>query len=153
MLWPPDGESWFIRKDPYAGKNWMQVEKGMTEDEMVGWMASPTQWTWVSINSGSWWHTGRPDMLQSMGSQGVGHDWGTELKQKKNFFFPPQFRGKRMSGKTKVITSRTGPTLRTCSHFTQLLPWRNSCQIQTCQSFKRRQKCVCYHTTVCKCMP
>ena len=77
-------------------------------------------------------------------------DW-TEAKKK--FFFPPQFRGKRMSGKTKVITSRTGPTLRTCSHFTQLLPWRNSCQIQTCQSFKRRQKCVCYHTTICKCMP
>ena len=77
-------------------------------------------------------------------------DW-TEAKKK--FFFPPQFRGKRMSGKTKVITSRTGPTLRICSHFIQLLPWRNSCQIQTCQSFKRRQKCVCYHTTICKCMP
>ena len=30
VLWPPDGESVFIRKDPYAGKNWMQGEKGMT---------------------------------------------------------------------------------------------------------------------------
>ena len=36
-----------------------------------GWMASPTQWTWVWINSGSWWWTGRPGMLQSMGSQRV----------------------------------------------------------------------------------
>ena len=39
-----------------------------------GWMASPTQWTWVWVNSGSWWWTGRPGMLQSMGSQRVGHD-------------------------------------------------------------------------------
>ena len=44
-----------------------------------GWMASPTQWTWVWVNSGSWWWTGRPGMLQSMGSQRVGHDWATEL--------------------------------------------------------------------------
>ena len=43
-----------------------------------GWMASPTQRTWVWVNSGSWW-TGRPDVLQSMGSQRVGHDWVTEL--------------------------------------------------------------------------
>ena len=44
-----------------------------------GWMASPTQWTWVWANSGSWWWTGRPGMLWSMGSQRVGHDWATEL--------------------------------------------------------------------------
>ena len=36
-LWPPDGKSWLIGKDPDAGKDWRQVEKGMTEDEMVGW--------------------------------------------------------------------------------------------------------------------
>ena len=44
-----------------------------------GWMASPTQWTWVWVNSGSWWWTGRPGVLQSMGLQRVGHDWATEL--------------------------------------------------------------------------
>ena len=44
-----------------------------------GWMASPTQWTGVWVNSGSWWWTGRPDMLQSMGLQRVGNDWATEL--------------------------------------------------------------------------
>ena len=43
-----------------------------------GWMASPTQWTWVWASSGSWWWTVKPGMLQSMGSQGVGHDWATE---------------------------------------------------------------------------
>ena len=44
-----------------------------------GWMASPTQWTWVWVNSGSQWWTGRPGVLQSMGSQRVGHEWVTEL--------------------------------------------------------------------------
>ena len=44
-----------------------------------GWMASLTRWTWVWVNSGSWWWTGRPGMLQFMGSQRVGHDWVTEL--------------------------------------------------------------------------
>ena len=37
ILWPPDGKSWLIRKDPDAGEDWRQEEKGMTEDEMVGW--------------------------------------------------------------------------------------------------------------------
>ena len=45
----------------------------------AGWMASPTQWTLVWVNSGSWWWTGRPGVLQSMGSQRVRHDWATEL--------------------------------------------------------------------------
>ena len=44
-----------------------------------GWMASLTRWTWVRVNSGSWWWTGRPGVLQFMGSQRVGHNWATEL--------------------------------------------------------------------------
>ena len=44
-----------------------------------GWMASLTRWTWVSVNYGCWWWTGRPGMLQFMGSQRVGHDWATDL--------------------------------------------------------------------------
>ena len=46
-----------------------------------GWMASPTQWAWVWVDSESWWWTGRPGMLQFMGLQGVRYDWvnGTEL--------------------------------------------------------------------------
>ena len=52
------------------------------EGDDRGWydsMASPTKWTWVWVNSRSWWWTGRPGVLQSMGSQRVGHDWVTEL--------------------------------------------------------------------------
>ena len=44
-----------------------------------GWMASPTRWTWVWVNSESWWWTGRPGVLRFMGSQRVRHDWATEL--------------------------------------------------------------------------
>ena len=44
-----------------------------------GWMASPTQWTWVWVNSGSWWWTGRPGVLRFMGSQRVRHNWATEV--------------------------------------------------------------------------
>ena len=44
-----------------------------------GWMASLTRWTWVWVNSGSWWWTGSPGVLRFMGSQRVRHDWATEL--------------------------------------------------------------------------
>ena len=44
-----------------------------------GWMASLTQWTWVWVNSGSWWWTGRPGVLRFMELQRVGHDWATEM--------------------------------------------------------------------------
>ena len=44
-----------------------------------GWMASLTRWTWVWVNSRSWWWTGRPALLKFMGSQWVRHDWATEL--------------------------------------------------------------------------
>ena len=59
---------------------WARLKVGERDDRgWDGWMTSPTQWTWVWINSGSWWWRGRPGVLQSMGSQRVGHDWATEL--------------------------------------------------------------------------
>ena len=75
VLWPPRAKSWLIGKDSDAGSDWGQEEKGMID----GWMASPTRWTWVWVNSGSWWWTGRPGVLQITGSQRVGHDWVAEL--------------------------------------------------------------------------
>ena len=61
---------------------WEKLKAGGEADdgEWDGWMASPTQWTWVWVSSRSWWWTGRPGMLHSMGSQRVGHNWATELK-------------------------------------------------------------------------
>ena len=78
ILWPPDAKSWLTWKYPDAGKDWGQ--KGITGWD--GWMASPTQWTWVWVDSGSWWWTGRPGVLWFMGSQRVGHsDWTEVLKK------------------------------------------------------------------------
>ena len=55
-------------------------DRGEGEDRSWdGWMASPTQWTWVWVNSCSWWWTERPDVLQSRESQRVRHDWETEV--------------------------------------------------------------------------
>ena len=65
-------------KYPDAGKDWKQEEKGATEDEM----ASPTQWTWVWASSRRQWRTEKPGVLQSMGSQRVGHSWATEQLRK-----------------------------------------------------------------------
>ena len=66
-----------------------------------GWMASLTRWTGVWVSSGSWWRTGRPGVLQSMGSQRVRHNWVTELnwfKKKKNLFI--------MAARVFVVTCR-----------------------------------------------
>ena len=72
ILWPPDAKNWLIRKDPDGGKDWRWEEKGMTGWDC--WMASLTWWTWVWASSGSWWYTGKPGVLQSLGLQRVGHD-------------------------------------------------------------------------------
>ena len=65
ILWPPDAKSC-----------WERLREGGEGDDRVwdGWIASLIQWTWVWVNSGSWWWTGRPGMLGFMGSQRVGHD-------------------------------------------------------------------------------
>ena len=61
---------------------WERLRAGGEGDDRGwdGWMASLTQWTWVWVDSGSWWWTGRPGVLQFMGLQRVGHDWATDLK-------------------------------------------------------------------------
>ena len=75
IFWPPDVKSWLIWKDPDAGQDWRWEEKETIEDEMVGWHH------WLNRHEFelSWWWTGRPGVLQSMGLQRVRHDWTTEL--------------------------------------------------------------------------
>ena len=60
---------------------WERLKAGGEGDNRGwdGWMASLTRWRWVWVNSGSWWWTGRPGVLQSIVSQRVGHNWVTEL--------------------------------------------------------------------------
>ena len=86
IIWPPDVKSWLIGKDPDAGKDWGQEGKGATEDEMVGWYASLTRWIWV-WNSRRQWRTRKLGVLQSMGSQRVGHEWATDQQQKEGTYF------------------------------------------------------------------
>ena len=77
ILWPPDV------KNSHLKRSWcwerMKVGGEGVNRGWHGWMASLTQWTWVWASSGSCWWTWRLGMLQSMGLQRVGHDWGTEL--------------------------------------------------------------------------
>ena len=60
---------------------WERLKAGGEGDDRGwdGWMASPMRWMWVWVSSRSWWWTGRPGVLRSMGSQRVGHDSVTEL--------------------------------------------------------------------------
>ena len=62
---------------------WERLRAGGEVDDRGydGWMASSTQWTWVWVNSRSWWWTGRPGVLWFMESQRIGHKWATELTQ------------------------------------------------------------------------
>ena len=73
LMWRTD----FIRKDCDAGKDRRQEEKGLKEDEMVGWHHRLDGWVWAG--SRSWWWTGHPGVLQFVGSQIVGRNWATEL--------------------------------------------------------------------------
>ena len=77
VLCPPHAKSWLIGKDWC----WERLGAGGKGDDRGwdGWMASPTRWMWVWVNSGSWCWTGRPGVLWFMASQRVGHDWVTEL--------------------------------------------------------------------------
>ena len=83
-----------------------------------GWMASLTLWTWVWVSSGSWWWTGGPGVLQSIGSQRVRQDWVTEL----NWTEP---KSERMEKMEKVFTkiyslSQSFPTVLSVRTF---FPW------------------------------
>ena len=73
LMWRADS----FEKNLMLGKTEAGRRRGW--QKMSGWMASPTQWAWVWVNPRSWWWTGRLDVLHSMGSQRVGHEWVTEL--------------------------------------------------------------------------
>ena len=79
ILWPPDELTHLKR--PWC---WERLRAGGEGDDRGwdGWMASPTQWTWVWVNSGSWWWTGRPGVLWFMGSQSRTRlsDWTETLR-------------------------------------------------------------------------
>ena len=78
ILWPLDAKNWVIGQVPYAGQDWRQEEKGMTEDETVWWHHRLNgHEVWAS--PGSWWWRRKPGLLLSMASQVIEHNWVTEL--------------------------------------------------------------------------
>ena len=82
LMWITDS----LEKTLMLGK----IEGGRRREQqrVRGWMASPTQWAWVWVSSGSWWRTGMPGMLQSMGLQRVGHYWANKLDWTENKGWP-----------------------------------------------------------------
>ena len=111
-----------------------------------GWMASPTQWTWVWVNSGSWWWTGRPGVVQLWR---VGHDWATELNCV--FFTSPFWH----LGLPMLLKKKKIPVCKTCScnasagHFLARLMVTINCYSSLvlpywkCKSIIQRQNCNC----------
>ena len=85
IFWPPDEKSWLIGKKKKKPWCWERLKAGEEGDDR-GWDGRMVWWTWVWVNSRSWWWTGRPGVLKSMGSQRVGRDWATELKGMKPTF-------------------------------------------------------------------
>ena len=80
ILWPPDGKSQLI-----FSWCWERLRAGKEGGNRGwdGWMASPTQWTWVWADSERQWRTGKPGVLQSIGPQRVGRDLVTEKQQQR----------------------------------------------------------------------
>ena len=80
ILWPLDVKNQLFGKDPHAGKDWGQEEKGR---QRMRWLDGITDSMGMSLSlTGRWWRTGQLGVLQSMGSQRVGHDWATEQRQR-----------------------------------------------------------------------
>ena len=106
ILWPPDVKNWLTWKDPDAGKDWRQED----DRGWDGWMASPTLWTRVWVSSGSCWWTGKPGMLQPMGSERVRHNWVTELN------WPSRNKNKTQPLKLNSNTCLQGSSFKLLGH-------------------------------------
>ena len=90
-------------------------------------MASPTLWAWVWVNSGSWWWTGRPGVLRSMGSQRAGHDWVTELSWTELIALPRRLSGKESAynaGDLSLIPGSGRSLEKGMATHSSILAWR-----------------------------
>ena len=104
ILWPPDAKNGLIWKDPDAGK--MENRRRREQQRMRCLDGTPTQRTWVWANSRSWQWTGRPGVLQSMGSQRVKHDWATKLNWKYILTYKPADNNNNSNNNTYLSSSK-----------------------------------------------
>ena len=86
ILWPPDAKNWLTGKKTWC---WERLKVGREGDDRGwdGWIASPTQWTWVWVNSGSWWWTGRPGVSMWLQSWTQLSNWTELLIRVPKLFF------------------------------------------------------------------
>ena len=111
VLWPPHAKSWLIGKDSDAGRDGGRRRRGW---QRMRWLDGIT---WVWVNSRSWWWTGRPGVLQFMGSQIVGHNWETEL----NWTEYPNSIGVLLARKKEVWRMAAGWATKGICHWAELL--------------------------------
>ena len=107
-------------------------------------MASLTRWTWVWAGFGSWWWTGKPGMLQSMGSQRVGHDWVTELK------WTDTYQKRQEACAQKIIKHKwkKSKTHKQMKRHTMFLVWQNQyCENDYTTQSKLQIQCIPYQIT------
>ena len=114
---------------------WERLKAGEGDDRGCdGWMASPTQWAWVWAR---WWRTGKPGMLQSMGSQRVGHDWTTGLNWVPGAGIEPAPSPPEAQSPNHETTMEISPmlfflnwriiALQYCAGFCHMTTWINHC--------------------------
>ena len=116
LMWRADS----FEKTLMLGK--IEDERRRDSREWDDWMASLTQWIWVWVNSKSWWWTGRPGVLQSMGLQRVRHNWVTELNW---IYFPYEWEQLRCEHNF-VARPRNG----SCKHFMHFCDFSSSKSIK-----------------------
>ena len=134
IFWPPDEKLTHLKRLWC----WERLSAGREGDNRGwdGWMASPTPWRWVLVNSGTWWWRGRPGFWQSMGLQRAGHDWVTELNWTEGPFdkytlvewdslgLPRQSLEKFVGCTTATMIPK--PIVKKCDYLAGDLVWRSS---------------------------
>ena len=137
VLWPPHAKSWLIGKDADA---WEGLGAGGERDDRGwdGWMASPTQCTWVWLNSVSWWWTGRPGMLWIMRLPRVRHDWVTELNWAELFYILNQDSGSSLQLRCSVSKRKDFVKIHNCLESSYLFFQNNN--LRSCENL--RGQCI-----------
>jgi len=123
---------------------WERLKAGGEGDDRGwdGWMASLNQWTWVWVDSGNWWWTGRPGMLQSLGSQKIWHDWVIELNWT-NILKVKVLYSWKIKIEQVVIKRMHSPSLRWLKNKQQTTTTHKTQKIASVEEAMEKLECLC----------